>query len=220
METNGPSPRLLAGWPAASTMLPSLCDVVVPTPVAFPHRRRGSRADSTAASRRSQPQVARSRPGTGLARRRCAAHRLSVSAVSGPEGGEGRRQAAASEEVVLTVDNASDANSTVVVLKGADREGLLSSVVSAFSTLDVHVQSATISTDAATGCVADTFLVQRHSGGKLLDADIPMVRPPACSHHRRGQRATIKQHPDCVLWLPLSLGVGTRPWQPRDVVRR
>lgn len=77
--------------------------------------------------------------------------------------------------MVITFDNASDAASTVVVLRGADREGLLSSVVSAFSTLDVHVQSATIAT-SADGCVSDTFLVQRHAGGKLLDADIPMAR--------------------------------------------
>jgi hypothetical protein len=156
-------------------MLPSLCDAVPPAPCALRHRRRSGRVDSAAAARLSRPlPSAHTRAVTGhVARRRCA-HLLSVSAVSGPEGGEGRRPAL--EEVVLSFDNASDANSTVVVLKGADREGLLSSVVSAFSTLDVHVQSATISTDPATGSVADTFLVQRHSGGKLLDADIPMVR--------------------------------------------
>ena len=172
------SPVPCAGRRAAAvTMLPSLCDAVAPAPCVLSHRRRSCRADSALLARQSQPaEAGRSRPGTGhlSSRRRCASRRLSVSAASAPGGGEGRK-AAASEEVVITFDNASDAASTVVVLRGADREGLLSSVVSAFSTLDVHVQSATIAT-SADGCVSDTFLVQRHAGGKLLDADIPMAR--------------------------------------------
>ena len=96
----------------------------------------------------------------------------------------------------LTFDNGANSSCTTVVLTGADRDGLLASVVSAFATLDVHVVSAHIETDAS-GCVNNTFLVQTHEGAKLKDADLPSVRAVAYSCARGcgvGPKYTILGH--------------------------
>lgn len=68
----------------------------------------------------------------------------------------------------IQVDNSSDADHTVIKLRGKDKPGLLQAVTACFRDLNIDVTKAVI--ESRGGVVNDTFYVAKFGGGKLTAA--------------------------------------------------